>query len=350
MSRVLLTGGTGFLGGVILARLVEETDHDVIVLIRAEDDAGARSRLADVSERLWGVRVPPRRVLALAGDIESAGFGLSRGRWEELAAGTAGIVHSAATIRFDLPLADARKTNVGGAANVVALAEAAAAAGQDPHLVHISTAYVAGDRRGVVSEDDPLPSHGFRNSYEQSKAQAESVVMASGISAAIIRPSIIVGESGSGWTSAFNVIYGPLRAMASGRLGPIPADGEGLVDLVPVDRVAAAAIRALNRRATGAFHVASGGRAVTGRELSALVASELDVPEISFQPDDGDGLGAYTAYLNVGCRYSTERAWTELGIEVPPVGEYLPQLLSYAREARWGKRGCARREAALAAA
>jgi thioester reductase-like protein len=350
MSRVLLTGATGFLGGVILARLIDETDHDVVALIRAEDDPGARRRLADVSERLWGVRVPPRRVVALAGDIESAGFGLSRSKWEELAAGTTSIVHAAATIRFDLPLADARRTNVGGAANVVALAEAAAEAGRDPHLVHISTAYVAGDRRGVVREDDPISEDGFRNSYEQSKAQAEAVVAASRVSTAIVRPSIIVGESGSGWTSAFNVIYGPLRAMASGRLGPIPADGEGLVDLVPVDLVAAAAIRALDRRATGAFHVASGAGAPTGRELSGMVAEELGVPEIAFEPDGGDGLGSYTSYLDVACRYSTERTRTELEIDVPPVGEYLPQLLSYAREARWGKRVPPRRQAALAAA
>jgi nucleoside-diphosphate-sugar epimerase len=350
MSRVLLTGATGFLGGVILARLIEETDHDVVVLVRAEDASDARRRLAEVSEQLWGVRVPPRRVLALAGDIERADFGLTRGRWEELAAGTRGIVHSAATIRFDLPLADARRTNVGGAANVAALAEAAAAAGRDPHVVHISTAYVAGDRQGVVLEDDPLPDGGFRNTYEQSKAQAESVLMASRVPTAIVRPSIIVGESGSGWTSAFNVIYGPLRAMASGRLGPIPADGGGLVDLVPVDVVAGAAVRALDRRATGAFHVASGEMAVTGRELSGMVASELGVPEIEFEPDAGDGLGSYTSYLNVACRYSTERTRTELGLEVPPVSEYLPQLLSYAREARWGKRVPPRRQAALAAA
>src|SRR6476646_1648088 len=81
--------------------------------------------------------------------------------------------------------------------------------------MHVSTAYVAGDRRVTAYEDDA--EHGaFRNAYEQTKHEAERLVRASGLPWTIARPSIVVGESDSGWTSSFNVLYGPLRAFAAG--------------------------------------------------------------------------------------------------------------------------------------
>ena len=48
MSRVFLTGATGFLGMEVLARLLERTSHEVLCLVRARDDAGARERLDGV--------------------------------------------------------------------------------------------------------------------------------------------------------------------------------------------------------------------------------------------------------------------------------------------------------------
>ena len=50
---------------------------------------------------------------------------------------------------------------------------------------------------------------------------------------AIARPSIVVGESGTGWTPAFNVLYWPLRAFARGLFDTIPARPDGRVDVVP---------------------------------------------------------------------------------------------------------------------
>jgi HAD superfamily hydrolase (TIGR01490 family) len=58
------------------------------------------------------------------------------------------VIHAASTVQFDPPIDDAFRTNVQG---VVDLYEAVRAAGS-PHCVHVSTAYVAGSRKGVVPE------------------------------------------------------------------------------------------------------------------------------------------------------------------------------------------------------
>ncbi|MEA2347476.1 MAG: hypothetical protein QOG62_1263 [Thermoleophilaceae bacterium] len=346
MSTVVLTGGTGFLGGVILAQLMEETDHEVTALVRAQDDAGAQARLADVCLRLWGDSTPPRPIRALAADVERPRLGMSETAYAELAESCEKLIHSAAAIGFTQPLAEARAINVEGTARVLDLAHTAREAGAEARLVHVSTAYVAGRRSGVILESELDEGQDFRNTYEQTKVEAEKLVGDSGLGAAIVRPSIIVGESRSGWTSAFNVIYGPIRAFAGGRLKSIPVSGEGLVDLVPVDLVAEACVTACDLPDEGAFHVASGELVVNGETLARMVAEELGVRAVEFQAEGAPDLGDYAPYLNVACRFSTARSAERLGISVPPLEDYLPALLAYATEARWGKRPQARRAVA----
>ena len=53
LPPVLLTGATGFLGMEVLARLLERDDRDVVCLVRARDDGGARERLDDVLATLF---------------------------------------------------------------------------------------------------------------------------------------------------------------------------------------------------------------------------------------------------------------------------------------------------------
>ena len=60
----------------------------------------------------------------------------------------------------------------------------------------------------------------------------------------VLRPSIVVGDQRSGWTSAFNVLYWPLRAFARGLLRSVPALPSSPVDVVSVDYVADAVYEA----------------------------------------------------------------------------------------------------------
>jgi thioester reductase-like protein len=54
----------------------------------------------------------------------------------------------------------------------------------------------------------------------------------------VLRPSIVVGDRRTGRTSSFNVLYGPLKAFARGKLPAIPGRRSSPVDIVPVDYVA----------------------------------------------------------------------------------------------------------------
>src|SRR6185503_9466239 len=82
----------------------------------------------------------------------------------------------------------------------------------------------------------------------------------SGLPVSVFRLSMVVGDSRTGHTSAFNVMYWPLKMLSRGVFWIVPADPTGVVDIVPVDFVADA-VEALSadpaRRGRG-FHIAAG--------------------------------------------------------------------------------------------
>ncbi|HWC24971.1 MAG TPA: SDR family oxidoreductase [Solirubrobacteraceae bacterium] len=353
---ILLTGATGFLGMEVLARVLEQTDRDVVALVRARDDAAAQERVEELLDTLVAPAARPRdgRVRALAADLESPGLGLSAAARRQVAETVCAVVHCAASISFELPIEEARRINVDGTREVVSLATQAHERGCLERFVHVSTAYVAGDRSGHVSEHDGDVGQGFRNTYERTKLEAEEVVRDSALPAAIVRPSIIVGDSATGWTQAFNVIYWPLQAFARGLFPTVPADPGARVDIVPVDVVADAILELLRgpvRR--GAFHVVAGDRAPTNAQLATMAAAAFDAEPPRFvRPGEDERAeqraGALLPYFRVGCTFDARRARQLLGAAPPPVEEYFPSLMRYAREARWGKEPSPRWGAALA--
>jgi len=236
-GALLLTGATGFVGMEVLARVLERSDRHVVALIRAEDDDRAAERLAATLDTSCGeAEAYADRVTALAGDITAPRLGLGE-RWEPLAERVGAIVHGAASVAFDLSLEESRRINVDGTRQML---DFAAACPDLERFTYVSTAYVAGDRRGTVYEDDPGGGARFRNAYERTKHEAERLVAARGdeIEVTIVRPSIIVGDRRTGWTAAFNVLYAPLRAFESGIIPVVPARKRSPVDVVPVDYVA----------------------------------------------------------------------------------------------------------------
>jgi thioester reductase-like protein len=222
---VLLTGGTGFVGMEVLARYLEHGDRRVVMLVRAADDAAARTRVDATLRNLFGVlaRRYAGRVDAVAAELTAPSLGLAPLRREELARRVTTIVHAAASVSFTLPLAQAREINVEGTRRMLDFAELACARGGLERYAHVSTAYVAGTHAGRFSEHDLDVGQEFHNSYEQSKFESEQLVQArTSVPSTIMRPSIVVGDRHSGWTAAFNVMYWPSRAASTRRFPRSP--------------------------------------------------------------------------------------------------------------------------------
>ncbi|MDP2712022.1 MAG: SDR family oxidoreductase [Solirubrobacteraceae bacterium] len=342
---VLLTGATGFVGMELLVRLLEQTDRDVVALVRAADDAAAQERIDELLKTLIAPAARPRRgrVRAVAADLETAGLGLSPISRERLTGSISAVVHCAASISFTLPLEQARRINVEGTREVVELAGEAHARGSLDRYVHVSTAYVAGDRSGVISEHDSDVGQGFRNTYERTKLEAEQIVADSDLPAAIVRPSVIVGDSVTGWTQAFNVIYWPLQAFARGLFPNVPGDATARLDIVPVDIVANALLELVCGPVRGgAFHIVSGDGAPTNAALARMAAEAFDSEPPRFvrlgeDPRAENRAGALVPYFSVRCTFDARRARDLLGAISPPLHDYFPSLMRYAREANWGK-------------
>jgi len=358
-GAILLTGATGFLGMDVLARLIEREHEQVVVLIRARDDAGARERLAQVLARLYDhAPAAAERVRAMRGDLLEPALGLSARDRAALVASVDRIVHCAASISFDLPLAQAREVNVQGVARVLELARAIAAGGSLRRVVHVSTAYVSGRHEGEFGEEDLDVGQQFRNTYERSKHEAEKLARAGaadGLPLAIARPSIVVGHRSSGWTPAFNVLYWPMRAFERGLLKEVPAREDSIVDIVPVDYVTDGLLALLDDpHAHGVHNLVAAERALTARELDELHCALSGREPVRFTPA-GAGLPAgtetFVPYFDVRCRFTDARAKALLaraGVEKPDPRDYLEALIAYARLARWGKRPLSRQASFVA--
>src|SRR5215208_438334 len=164
----VLTGGTGFLGGEVLARLLERDERPVYVIIRAEDDARASERLKGVLEGLLGSAEPwAHRAIAVRGDVTQAWLGLSSRRLDWLAERAERIIHCAASVSFTMGLDDQRRINVDGTRRMLELASRCARRGGLEAFVHVSTAYVAGTHRGTFCEEELDVGQDFRNAYER---------------------------------------------------------------------------------------------------------------------------------------------------------------------------------------
>jgi len=274
---VLLTGATGFVGMELLVRYLERTDRCVYALVRGANDRDVAARVRSTLVSLFGAGHPySERVVGVRGDITHPGLGLGERR-DELAEQVTEVVHGAASVSFELGLDASREVNVEGTRRVLDFAERCEQRGGVRRFSYISTAYVAGEHAGRFSEDELDVGQAFRNGYEQSKFDAESLVSrARGrLPVTVLRPSIIVGERHTGWTASFNVLYWPLRAFSRGAYVALPARGDAPVDVVPVDYVADA-IFALSqaREAEGStFHLTAGADTSTVGELVELTAT-----------------------------------------------------------------------------
>lgn len=246
-ARVLLTGGTGFIGGVVARRLVEE---GALVTALARPKADTRHL------RNLGVTVREGNV-AVASSLDFSDQDV--------------VVHAAAWVGLGVP----RKkrdlfwlTNVGGTANVVEAARRA----DVPKLVHVSTiaALPRGSARpgraAVEADFDASAIEHAPSFYSKSKMEAHRIVLESGLHVALPMPAVVLGPGGP-----FEPV---LRRLANGRLRALPS-GDGVKAWAHVEDVAEGVLLAA-LRGSGPYLLVDD--CVTTSELLARLAHVVDVP------------------------------------------------------------------------
>jgi alcohol-forming fatty acyl-CoA reductase len=164
-KRIAVTGSTGFVGTALVERLLRGAPEcELVLLVRPSKrhDAAERVRreifknncfdrlraeLKDTAEPFEAMVA--RRVVAVGGDVSTDGLGLND-HDRAVFASCDIVIHSAAAVAFDSPLDSAVEINLLGPTRI---ADTLNALGVTPHLVAVSTCYVAGNRRGNAPEE-----------------------------------------------------------------------------------------------------------------------------------------------------------------------------------------------------
>jgi thioester reductase-like protein len=239
-EQILITGATGYLGRYIVREWLRGTEATLHLLVRDKRGESADRRLQNSLLSLIGEDELARhrsRLKLWRGDVTLPHLGLDSQDYRALADVITHILHGAAAARFDLPLEQARATNVAGVRSMLELARSA---GDLRRFDYIGTAYVAGNRIGLINESDLDCGQTHRNSYERSKFEAELLLRAAMASLPIMvaRPSMILCDSATGASSPYTGFTRALQAYATGILTALPGSSDALLDFVPVDYVA----------------------------------------------------------------------------------------------------------------
>lgn len=254
MAYQLLTGATGLLGRYLVRDLGLE-GVPLAVLVRPSRRNDPRERIDAICqtwESMLGQSVP--RPVVLEGDISQPGLGLSTEQAKWAAENCDTVIHNAASLQFIAPSKQSEpyRSNVEGVKHVLEFSESIGI----EQFHHVSTAYVAGKRTGLVLESELDVGQEWGNDYELSKVEAEQLVRAAKFPkpSTIFRPAIIIGDSQTGWSTTFHNFYVMVQiadtiikqhgdpdetGLVNVSIVSINVDGNERKNLVPVDWVSA---------------------------------------------------------------------------------------------------------------
>lgn len=323
--KVLVTGAAGLIGGEVCARLAAR-GHDVIGMVRRNPEV----RRNDGS--------PVEGIDIVAGDVTRPLIDLEPQPLDL-------VIHAAASLEFDAPMPKLVETNVHGTQNAICYARASGA-----DFLHVSTAYVSGERTGLIPEKVAPMSTKFTNSYEKSKAFGELEVRGSRLCYAVARPSIVLGHSETGIIRDFPSLCNVFRLMARGKVTQFPVVEGATLNLVPIDHVAEGIVRIAEdmEAANGGFYHLVSSNPLPAAELARGVqrVPHFPDPEIvplaEWDPETlpptermlaGRMIGTFGPYFTRDPRHDDAKFRALTGLECPPTDSaWLDRLIGYGIE------------------
>ncbi|KAH8236400.1 hypothetical protein KR026_000808 [Drosophila bipectinata] len=268
---VFLTGGSGFLGRVIIEKLLRTTEvKRIYVLLRSKSGQDIKERFSTWESHpvfvglLQSNSKALERVAPLCGDCQEPDLGLSNSDRQLLVEEVQVVLHGAATVRFTEPLHIALAINTRATRLMLELAR------QMQNLqvfVHVSTAYsncvvdhikerfypehLTCPAAKVLELNETLSSDlvdnmapallgRYPNTYTYTKALAEQVIQqeAGDLPICIFRPGVIIAsykEPVSGW---IDNLYGPIAVLHGASYGVLRItrlNVKAQAGIVPVD-------------------------------------------------------------------------------------------------------------------
>ena len=238
--RILLTGGTGFIGPFLMKSLLEQTAATIHVLVRASDEIQGKQRLKAAMQSMGFVPSElmaefERRVVPVSGDLGQPGLGLMQETWDYLAAEIDTIFHNGATVNYLFNYDMMRDANVLGTNEILRLAFE----GRAKEFNYVSTTFIFGWAvKSVLYETDSNADMELLDfGYSQTKWVAERVVFDAqrrGLSVRVFRPAL-VSPSVDGGGNNFDIAVRLVAFMVNHGIG---VDTLNQVSFVPADIVA----------------------------------------------------------------------------------------------------------------
>ncbi|XP_010031500.2 fatty acyl-CoA reductase 3 [Eucalyptus grandis] len=374
-KTILVTGATGFLAKIFLEKIVRVQPNvkKLFLLLRASDAKAATRRFHDeiIGKELFRVLKEKcgsdfnafisEKITLVPGDIIYADLGVKDSSLrQQMLDQIDVIVNLAATTKFDERYDVALGINALGAKHVINFAKEC---GKVQVLVHVSTAYVCGEKGGLLQEkpyqmgetlngvagldidaekkvveeklnelradgatEEAITSamkdlgleratrYGWPNTYVFTKSMGEMLVgqLKEDLPLVVLRPTIVTStykEPFPGWVEGVRTIDSLAVGYGKGKLTCFLGDVKGIVDVIPADMVVNSIIVAM------AAHVNQPGEVIYHM---------------------GSSMGNPLKYANLkdyGLRYFTEHPWVNKDgnpVKVGPV-KVLTSMASFRR-------------------
>jgi len=264
-NNIFITGATGFLGANLTKRILKDSRNRVFVLLRTNLSEKIIKRDHRKYVRMVISKPLKReidRIHFIKGDVTKENLGISKRNLKFLKNNISTIYHSAALRDFNCSLETIRKINVKGTENLIKLGMNWKKTGKLQTINHISTTYISGDYKKTFFENQLNVSQKFKNTYEQSKYEAEKVVndyRKKNLWIDIYRPSVLT-DSVEIPSEKESMLYRILDLYISGIFSEVPSKYEACINLIPVDTASNIIYQISNcegRKVNQTYHVAN---------------------------------------------------------------------------------------------